>query len=200
MAPNELVLRLGNLADAMPLIMAHHYTRRRTADPMFSLFWERAHEIEAAAIFTSPANRFFGPECVELSRLVRIPTLKEPLSRFISLCLRYLKRHTKLRYCLSYADSEAGHHGGIYQASNFIHVAVSPGHTMYRDKSTGDVVSARARDQRSPELKARLEPYGTSHKYLYVYPLHEPREALLERFGWSALPPPKPNMEPSRHA
>lgn len=188
----ELMLKQGNLADAMPLILAHHYTKRRTADPMFTLCWERNNSIEAVAVFTSPANKYFGEGAVELSRLVRLPTLDRPLSQFLALCLSWLKQNSELKYCLSYADSGAGHHGGIYQASNFIHVAVSKGHAMYRCKTSGDVVSARARDQRRRVMKDNCERISSASKYLYVFPLNERRRKLLERFKWTALPFPKP--------
>lgn len=186
---------LGTLEEAMPLVLEHHYSRRRTADPMFVFLWRYGNEPVAAAIFTAPVNRYFNPGSVELSRLVRLPTFERPLSRFIGLCLRWLKRNTELRFCLSYADTTVGHLGFIYQATNFIHVAVSPGNTQWKCDASGKIVSGRSFDQqRNKEGWTRLR---TGRKLLYVYPLSEPRAALLERFGWTALPYPK-TLEPAQ--
>ena len=183
----------ATLEEAMPLILAHHYTRRRTADPMFVFMWRYGNDPVAAAVFTAPVNRYFNPDAIELSRLVRIPDFGLPLSRFVSLCLRWLKRNTTLRFCLSYADTTVGHVGTIYQACNFIHVARSAGNSQWRHRSTGKVVSGRSFDQQTD--RDGWDRMRTGEKILYVFPLAERRRKLLDRFGWSALPFPKPRQE-----
>lgn len=185
------VLSKGKLADAMPLILAHHYTRRRTADPMHVFLWTVDGETVATAVFTAPVNRFFGRGAVELARLVRVPGCAWPMSSFVSACLRWLKRHTDLRFCLSYADDTVGHKGYVYQASNFTHVAVSKGNTMWKCKTTGAMVSGRSMDQSAKSRKDGYERVRSGRKYLYVYPLNEPLNELLERFSWTPLPYPK---------
>lgn len=60
-------------------------------------------------------------ECVEL---VRIALTKHeiPVSRIASLAMKFLHRsNTKLRLVVSFADQSQGHHGGIYQAGNWIY-------------------------------------------------------------------------------
>ena len=187
----HLALEKGKLADAMPLIEAYHYTRRRTADPMHVFMWMDGTRAVATAVFTSPVNRYFGKGAIELARLVRVPDLTAPLSAFVSRCLAWLRRETKVRFCLSYADTTVGHHGGVYQACNFIHVAVSKGNTQYRHTATGKVVSGRSFDQHAAGNKAGWERLRTGKKYLYVYPLAERRKKLLARFGWTPLRYPK---------
>jgi hypothetical protein len=187
-----LTLEKGKLADAMPLILAHHYTRRRTADPMHVFLWKDDERTVATAVFTSPVNRYFGKGAVELARLVRVPDLTQPLTKFLSLCIRWLKQHTELLYCISYADTTVGHHGGIYQAANFTYVADSKGNTQYRNLADGRIVSGRSFDQHAAGNKDGWERLRTGKKHLYVYPLRERLGALLARFGWSALPFPKP--------
>jgi hypothetical protein len=182
----------GKLADAMPLIMAHHYTRRRTADPMHVFLWQRNGETMATAVFTSPVNRYFGKGAIELARLVRVPELNIPLSSFVAACLRWLRKNTKLAYCLSYADQTVGHHGGIYQACSFLYVAESKGNTQYRNDATGQIVSGRSFDQHAADNKAGWTRLRTGKKHLYVKPLHERENKLLARFGWSPLPYPRP--------
>lgn len=185
-------LEKGKLADAMPLIMAHHYSRRRTADPMHVFLWkDAAGATLACAVFTSPVNRFFGKGAVELSRLVRKPECDGPMSRFVSQCLRWLKANTDLAFCLSYADEAAGHKGYVYQAGNFTYVRKSKSGTMWRHRDTGQVVSGRSMDQSARARKEEYERIPPSEKHLYVFPLGCKRRALLARFGWEPLPYPK---------
>jgi hypothetical protein len=48
---------------------------------------------------------------------------KAPVSRIMAITLRKLKKHAKgLKLVVSYADFNQGHHGGIYQATNWIYV------------------------------------------------------------------------------
>lgn len=188
--------------EVWPLVIEHHYSHRRTADPMFCFAWRRpggllgdTGEPVAAIIYTAPSNKFFGPGSVELSRLIRRPDVSIQLSEFVAWSLRWLKANTSLRYCLSYAERAAGHHGGIYQATNFIHVAVSKGNRRYQNPETGDTVSGRSFDQRRPEYRVGWTPLRTGEKYLYVFPLKERKRSLLSRFGWEQLPYPKPSRK-----
>lgn len=49
-----------------------------------------------------------------------------PVSRISSLAMRFLKKQSpELRLVVSYADSEQGHHGGIYQAGNWLYRGLS---------------------------------------------------------------------------
>jgi hypothetical protein len=179
----------------LPLLAAYHYRGATVADPMHVFAWKADAQgpLLAAAFFAAPVNFYFGKGAVELVRLVRVPELTAPLSQFVAETLRWLKRHTPTLYVLSYADSGQGHHGGIYRALGFTHVRVSKGHSNWRHPPTGAVCSSRAFDQRSPENKVGWVRAKGTDKYLYVKPIHEPWESLAARFGWSALPYPKPD-------
>ena len=186
--------------EVWPLVRDHHYAHRRTADPMFCFAWRKpgglfgcTGEPLAVIVYTSPINRFFGGGAVELSRLVRHPDLTDQLSQFVAWSLRWLRKNTDLRYCLSYAEKAAGHHGGIYQACNFIHTMIGAGNRQYVGPQ-GEIVSGRSFDQRRPEYRAGWTPRKTGEKYLYVFPLNEPRKVLLDRFGWTPMPFPKPDL------
>lgn len=182
----------GKLADAMPLILVHHYTRRRTADPMHVFLWKEGDVTEAAAVFTAPVNRYFGKGAIELARLVRTPACTRPMTEFLSLCLSWLRRNTQCLFCLAYADQTVGHHGGVYQAASFVYVAESKGNVQYRRDVDGKIVSGRSFDQSSEEYRRGWTRLRTGKKYLYVKPLRERQPKLLRRFNWSAQPYPKP--------
>jgi hypothetical protein len=60
-------------------------------------------------------------ECVEL---VRIALTKHdvPVSRVAALAIKFLKRENQsIRLIVSFADQSQGHHGGIYQAGNWVY-------------------------------------------------------------------------------
>ena len=60
-------------------------------------------------------------ECVELVRIA-LTAHATPVSRIAALALKFLKRaNPKLRLVVSFADSTQGHHGGIYQAGNWVY-------------------------------------------------------------------------------
>ena len=60
-------------------------------------------------------------ECVELVRIA-LTNHATPVSRITALALKFLKRaNQKLRLVVSFADQSQNHHGGIYQAGNWIY-------------------------------------------------------------------------------
>jgi len=66
----------------------------------------------------------FGLNQDQGCELVRVALKKHitPVSRILSISLKMLKQSNKnLRMVVSYADSHQGHHGGIYQAGNWIY-------------------------------------------------------------------------------
>lgn len=192
----------ATMQEVRPLLRAHHYLGAKTADPMHCFAWREAGgmfgdtgEPVAGIVYASPINRYFGAGAVELTRLVRNDELQEPLSKFVAWSLRWLKVNTDLRYVLSYADGAAGHHGGIYQALSFDFVAISEGNTRWRNPATGEIVSGRSFDQRRPEYRVGWDRIKSGQKFLYVRPLAEKRKRLLDRFGWTPLPYPKPDKK-----
>lgn len=89
--------------------------------------WENGTFI-GVVIFARGANmnmsKTYGldqDECVELVR-VAMRAHKSPVSKICALALRFLKAQSPgIRLVVSYADPEQGHHGGIYQAMNWIY-------------------------------------------------------------------------------
>lgn len=60
-------------------------------------------------------------ECVELVRIA-LTKHKTPVSRIVSFAIKFLSlSNKKLRLIVSFADQSQGHHGGIYQAGNWLY-------------------------------------------------------------------------------
>jgi hypothetical protein len=59
-------------------------------------------------------------QCVELVR-VALTKHKTEVSKIVAIAMKFLKKsNPKLRLVVSFADPDKGHHGGIYQAGNWI--------------------------------------------------------------------------------
>jgi hypothetical protein len=121
---------------------------------------------------------------LELRRLVLIDEApKNSESRFISLCIKYLKSHTDYEAILSLADPAFGHSGTIYKASNFKYIGETevPGNAVY--EIDNEIVHPRTLYNRhgtsSREDIARI--YGNRVKILdrvpkiaYIYYIKKP--------------------------
>ena len=163
--------------------------------------WERG-SFTGVVIFGRGANRNmlkpFGLMQEEGCELVRVALCnhQNPVSRIVALALRFLKRQSPgLRLVVSYADPEQGHHGGIYQAGNWLYLgASSPSKEWWHEgrwKHTREVSwgafggECNVRDHR--KLPCRDRP----GKHRYLMPLDpEMRERVLPL----SKPYPKPEQ------
>lgn len=89
--------------------------------------WESGM-FKGAIVFAMGSNKNigkpYGLKNVQTCELTRIALRKHdaPVSRMISIAIRMLKRkYPDLRLIVSYADSNQGHFGGIYKATNWIY-------------------------------------------------------------------------------
>lgn len=82
-------------------------------------------------------------EILELRRLCCVDdTPKNAESYFIGKCLKWIRRHSEVKLIVSYADTNHGHEGIIYRATNFSYMGTtSPGRVIihgdrqYHDKT-----------------------------------------------------------------
>ena len=107
------------------------------------------------------------------------------------------KRNKKLRLIVSYADSTQGHHGGIYQASNWIFAGETGSYDIFEDdrgkiihsrmiaKTGITKVFGRYRKVKKPDEVTRI-PQGK--KYRYLKPLDDD---MLKSINHLSKPYPK---------
>lgn len=70
-------------------------------------------------------------QCVELVRIA-LTDHHTPVSRIASIAIKFLYRsNPKLRLIVSFADQSQGHHGGIYQAGNWLYAGQSAAAKFY---------------------------------------------------------------------
>ena len=115
-----------------------HYSAVLPVPPLIKVgVWEDGKFI-GVVIFSRGANnnllKPFGLNQKEGCELTRIAlnSHKSPVSRVVRLALKFLlKNSPSLRLCISFADPSEGHHGGVYQAGNWIYTGKQPATTEY---------------------------------------------------------------------
>jgi hypothetical protein len=156
----------------------------------------------ALTLGAGPANAYSLVEwatpddCLTLTRFWlsdRLPRNSE--SRFLGVVLRSLKRHSGVKFLVSYADPAQGHVGTIYQATGWLYTGLSQATPLY-DIGDGRCYHSRslshsygshglAHFQRHG-IDVKLVPQEPKHRYLYFL---EP--AWRERLRVPELPYPK---------
>lgn len=125
-------------------------------------------------------------ECVELVRIA-LTKHQTPVSRIASIALRFLKSsNPKLKLVVSFADTSQGHHGGIYQAGNWIYSGCGSAAKFYMIK--GKLTHPRSIGSLgyTQNIKGArmIDPFATDvivpGKHRYLMPLDaEMRERIL---------------------
>ena len=192
----RLQAREVSRAEAATLVAAYHYLGTLNANLCFGV----GDPLEAVAAY-GPCHMPKAPEgFIELRRLVKRPDAVLSLSAFLADTLRQLKRRG-VRAVLTWADPAAGHHGGIYQATNWVYNEPRSynwnSHFKTEDGSVVDHREAYKRFGTSSKTKVlALNPGWTAFlpamKYRYVMPLNAPKAECLAALNARELPYPKP--------
>jgi len=156
-----------------------HYSKRMPKyKQVYIGVWENGKYI-GATVFGLSVTPYLGAafgltntECAELTR-VALARHKAPVSKIVSYAIRKLKTHSPgLLLLVSYADPVQGHHGGIYQAMNWIFVGESAKVKQYYFRGQWRNDSSMGREfRRQPGMRAKTESRELPPKYKYLYPL-----------------------------
>jgi hypothetical protein len=145
--------------------------------------WENGKFIGAVLFGRGANNRMaqaYGLRQDQAAELVRVALCKHaaPVSRIVALSIKFLKKsNPRLRLVVSFADQSQGHHGGIYQAGNWIYTGSGQPATFYKIKgkmthprtigSAGYVQNLSGARQIDPRATAVLMP--GKHRYLMPF-------------------------------
>jgi hypothetical protein len=156
--------------------------------------WESGKFI-GCVIFGRGANnnmlKPFGLNADEGCELVRIALRKHetPVSKILSFALKFLKKQSpELRLVVSYADADQNHHGGIYQATNWIYDGLKNANTMGAfiingKKTHPKSVHSKGIKQTILAVKKHLDPnatiFYTKGKHRYLMPLDKEMSAKI---------------------
>ncbi|MFC1956489.1 DNA methyltransferase, partial [Chloroflexota bacterium] len=97
-------------------------------------------------------------------------------SRVIGVSLRAIRKNTKVKFLVSYADPSQGHLGTIYQATGWTYTGLSEAMPMF-DLGDGRVRHSRSlshaygshslRHFKACGLKVTVVPQSRKHRYIY---------------------------------
>ena len=148
--------------------------------------WEDGKFI-GAVLFGRGANnnilRPYGLNSDQGCELVRIALRnhKNPVSKIMAISFKFLKKsNPKLRLIVSYADADQNHHGGIYQATNWIYTGLKNAGTMGAFIINGKKVHPKSVHSKGVkqtilEVRKHLDPkatvFKTKGKHCYIMPL-----------------------------
>jgi len=119
----------------------------------------------------------------ELTR-VALKSHITPVSKIIKICIGFIKKHnTRLKLIVSFADTFHNHHGGIYQAGNWIYNGMTSSSKILK-LPNGDLADVRRFNGHGHNKKIPI-PKGTKQiktpgKHRYLMPLtKEMRKTIL---------------------
>jgi hypothetical protein len=171
-----------------------HYSRSVPSGKLVKVgVWERGAFIGVVLFGRGANNRMagaYGLKQDEACELVRIALKKHEssVSRVVALAFRFLRSNSPgLRLSVSYADPAQGHHGGVYQAGNWVYSGKS---TPQRELVVNGVPmhkrSANAKyGTASPEKISKMTGAAVSFgpvewKHIYLMPLDAAmRESIM---------------------
>lgn len=135
-------------------------------------------------------------ECVELVRIA-MREHRSPVTQSVADTLKKLKAsNPRLRLVVSFADPEQGHHGGIYQAGNWIYAGVSNTADEYivnGVRTHGRSLRAKRASMGDPtreqntlmwarkHLDPNTQQVAASRKHRYLYPLDKAMRRKIEK-------------------
>ena len=115
-------------------------------------------------------------DCLTLTRLWLADELpRNSESMVLATVQRELRRHTSVRFLLSYADPSQGHVGTIYQAANWLYTGLSEPTPLYdlgdgvlhHNRSVAHALGTRSvRHLRRHGTELSLVPQSPKHRYV----------------------------------
>ena len=144
----------------------------------------------------------FGLEQGQVIELTRIALKdhKNYVSYYIGKTLKIIKHKSpRVKIIVSYADKDLqNHHGGIYQATNWLYLGVSESNSFeyyWKDKWTHTRTLNNYNKNKEQYLKSKLPKRKSSDKHKYIYCIDKD---LREKYIFQSKPyPKKVNMDQS---
>ena len=149
-----------------------HYSESMPAGKLVKVgAWENGKFI-GVVLFGRGANtnigKPYGLSQTAACELVRIALTKHitPVSKIAAIAMRFLKANSPgLRLIISYADPLQGHHGGIYQAGNWLYCGTSQ--AQQEVMHNGKIMHKRTANSLFGTIKGmQKSPIMWKHKYL----------------------------------
>lgn len=163
-----------------------HYSKSVPVPPLVKVgVWEFDKFIGVCIFSRGASTNLLKPyrleqdEGCELTR-VALSSHQTSVSRIIKIALKFLKNHNqKLKLVISFADPQYNHHGGIYQAGNWIFSGITSSSFEYWHKGKrlhSRQVSEKGFNIQQGIIRKTVKPseckkIKTAGKYRYLMPL-----------------------------
>ena len=200
-------------SDAHYLLLRVHYARRLpTISYAFGLF--DGAEMRGVITYGTPgastlragiAGKEYERIVLELNRLCLADNRPNEASRLVGASLRMLPRPCIV---VSFADTEQGHEGVVYQATNFLYTGLSAKRTDWKVKGLehlhGQTIADQVRGskgRRIDAIKAKygdrfyLKPRSRKHRYVMFLGSKYEKRKMMEALRYPVLPYPKREVE-----
>lgn len=184
MGKADLRIDWATHAAAKYAVEAWHYSRRMPKSKLLKVgAWEDGKFIGVVIFGVGGGNSTHGGKyglnrAGEVCELVRVAlrSHESPVSKIVAVALRFLKKsNPKLRMVVSFADTMQGHHGGIYQAGNWVYTGLTEGDREFH--VNGEILHPRTIHLRgwkqveswlrdNVDASARLVKTPGKHKYI----------------------------------
>lgn len=177
-----------------------HYARRFPTHKKVAIgVWEGG-EFKGAIMFghgaTPHLGDAYGLKMQEVAELTRIALRghEHPLSQILGRAIALFRKHSPgTRLLVSFADPGQNHHGGIYQATNWLYVGRSTAVRQYyfrgswrNDRNVMEYL------KKHPGMRDNLPTRKVEGKHKYLMPLDKRIRKRVEPY---AKPYPKPDQE-----
>ena len=169
---------------AKRLLVRHHYLHSLPGGTMLAFGALVNGKLLGAITFgAGPQNAYAlvsgsSPNhCLALTRLWlsdELPPNSE--SRVMSICLRALKKHSRVKFLVTYADPSQGHLGTIYQSTSWLYTGLSEAMPKF-DLGDGKIRHSRSLSHsfgshsikhfENCGAKVKVIPQPRKHRYIY---------------------------------
>lgn len=172
-----------------------HYSKSVPVPPLVKIgAWENGKFIGVVVFSRGASSNLLKPYGLEQSEgceLTRIALTKHqtPVSRIVKLAIMFLKKNSPaLRLIVSFADPHQGHHGGVYQAGNWIYAGQTASGKEYWYKGRrlhSRQVSEKGWNIQQGMVRKTVKPsecdiVTTAGKHRYLMPLDEKMRVRIE--------------------
>ena len=202
-ALHDIIVRPIPTIAARDIITKNHYLHSYPGCTKLCFGAFVRNSLQGAVTFgAGPANAFRLVdnvpinECLTLTRLwlsEELPPNSE--SRVIAISIRYLKKYTRVKFLVTYADPAQGHVGTIYQATGWFYTGLSEAMPKF---DVGDGVPRHSRSMshafgshsmkyfKQCGLEVKMIPQPSKYRYIYLLD-----KSLKTKLKTPILPYPK---------
>jgi hypothetical protein len=204
---NEIIVSAINAKETKPWLLQRHYARRMCPISFAFGAWSGSALVGvvtygvpvSSSLRTGVCGKEWAHKVIELNRLCCENT-KNIASILVGRSLRMLP---KPLIVVSYADTEQGHVGYVYQATNFLYTGLSAKRTDWKIKGREHLHGATVADEsRGQPNRAQWmrEKYGDDfylqerprkHRYIFACGSKSERKQILKALQYKVEPYPK---------